>query len=104
MEKNLKNDLLKKIILIENIVLLLTTLISTVLFLCGVDAGYSIFMISSYVLYPVILLSFAIGFILKAIETKDYKLNFALFVSNLAVSFVCLLALLYKFADVLEKF
>ncbi len=104
MEKTSKNNLIKKAILLENALLLLATVISSVLFLCGVSVGYSIFMISNYILYPLILLTFAIGFILKAVEIRSCKLNFILFVTNLAVSFVSLLTLLYTMGDILEKF
>lgn len=99
-----KNVLIKKIILLENILLLLTTLVSSVLFLCGVSVGYSIFMISSCIFYPLILITFSIGFLIKSAEMSAYKTNFVLFVTNLAVSFVCLSALIYKLADILEKF
>ena len=99
-----KNALIKKIILLENILLLLTTLVSSVLFLCGVSAGYTVFTLSNCILYPLILLTFVIGFILKAVEMKSSKLNFIFFVTNLAFSFASLLALLYTMGDILEKF
>lgn len=104
MEKITKNELIKKVILLENSLLLLATVISSILFLCGVSAGYTVFTLSNCILYPLILLTFAIGFILKAVEMKSSKLNFIFFVTNLALSFASLLALLYTMGDILEKF
>lgn len=101
---NMKNSLLNKIILFENLILLMLSTVSTILFLCGVSVGYLIFMISSYVLYPLILLSFGVGFLLKVIEIKESKLDFILFGANLAISFVCLLAMLTELAGALEAF
>ena len=103
MQKVLRNLWLKKIILLENIVLFFATTISTVLFLCNFSAGYAIFLISNYILFLLILLTFVIGFAFK-IKISEYRLELVFFGSNLAVSVICLFALLYRFADVLESF
>ena len=104
MQKVLKNSLFKEIILLENIVLFLSTTISIVLFLCNISVGYSIFLISNYILYPLILFSFVIGIALKIMKISEYKLELVLFGANLAVSLICFFALLYRFAGVLESF
>lgn len=100
----MKHNLLRRIILAENFALFVISVVSTVLFLCGVSTGYAVFAITNYIFYPLILLTFVVSLLLKAVNFKAYKLNFVLFAANLAVSFICLLASLSKFAAVLQNF
>ena len=100
----MKSNLFKKGLLIENIVLLLSTIASAIFFFSNISAGYSILVIGPYVLYPLILLTFLVGLLWKAIKIKSCKSAFILFGVNLAVSLVCQVAILYKIAGALEGF
>ena len=104
MEKSLKHDLIKKIILIENLLLLLMALMSPVMFFSGFRVGYAICVISSYVLYPLILITFLTGEILKAIKIRDYKLNLIFFGVNIVLSLASFLVVLYAVARALVDF
>ena len=100
----MKNNLLKKILLAENVILLLATVISTIFYFSNISAGYSILVVGPCVLYPLILLTFLIGLLWKAIKIKSCKSAFILFGVNLAISFVCQVAILYAIAGSLEGF
>ena len=98
------NVLFKRVILFENVLLLLLTVISTTVFLCGPSAGMGIFIYSSYIAYPLILLTFFIALLCKRVVIREYKVNIGLFLANLAISFFGFLAFLYKIADALAAF
>ena len=100
----MKNNLLKKILLAENVILLLATVISTIFYFGNISAGYSILVVGPCVLYPLILLTFLIGLLCKAIKIKSCKSAFILFGINLAVSLTCQIAILYAIAGSLEGF
>ena len=99
-----KDNLLKTIILAENALLLLLSLVSTVLFMANISVGASLFLYSTYALYPIIFITFFVALFLKTVKAKEYKLNFILFGANLATSTVCLIAVLYKLAGALGSF
>ena len=102
----MKNIVLKRLLLIENILLLLATVPSILLLLCnvGVSVGFLIFSIACYIFYPLILLTFLAGLLWKAVEIKNCKGGLILFGINLVTSFIGLLTMLYRVAASLEGF
>lgn len=100
----MKNSVLKTILFIENIALLLATIASTICFFSNISTGYSILVTGPYILYPLILLTFLVGLLWKAIKIKSCKSAFILFGVNLAVSLASQIAILYKVASALEGF
>ena len=105
MESNFKNLLFKRMILIENCLILAISIVTAILSLCDNLYGLTIIIISHiYILYPLILLTFIVACILKAVKFKDYKLNLALFIVNLPTSYLSFAIGLSKFAEGLELF
>ena len=86
------------------ILLLLSTIASTICFFSNISTGYSILVTGPYILYPLILLTFLVGLLWKAIKIKSCKSAFILFGVNLAVSLASQIAILYKVASALEGF
>ena len=105
MENNFKNTLFKRLILIENCLILAISIVTAILCLCDNLYGLTIIIISQlYILYPLILLTFIVACILKAVNFKDYKLNLALFIVNLPASYLSFIIGFRKFAEGLELF
>ena len=104
MDTNFKANVFKKLIFAEGLMLMLFSLTSIVLFLCGLSVGFSIFLFSNEIIYPLILISFLVGYCLKAIKLKDHVPSLVLFGANLAISFAGMLAFVYKFGGTLENF
>ena len=104
MKNDFKNILFKRVILILNLLIFVASTVSAILCLFDNAVGLTVLLCSSYVLYPLILITFAAACILKAVNFKDYRLNFVLFIANLPVSFLVLLVCLYKVAEGLQGF
>ena len=104
MENTLKNTLFKRLILIENLLILAISIVSAILCLFGNITGFTVLLYSSYILYPLILITFAVAFIMKSVTFREFKLNLSLFILNLPVSILSAAIGLSKAAAALESF
>ena len=105
MENTLKNTLFKRLILIENLLILAISIVTAILCLCDNLVGLPIIIISQlYILYPLILITFAVAFIMKSVDFREFKLNLSMFILNLPLSILSAAIGLSKAAAALESF
>ena len=109
MRKSFKNRTFSRIIRFSNLALLFINVLATVLIFLGTYkieefSIYDAALYISYALIPFTLITILLGFIIRAIRLREQKLNILLFILNIPLSFLPMVAVLYQLGELSQYF